>query len=309
MAVKIFQFKDLSGVRLQLLLANLLFWIVIFTIKIITDPYTIESVEEFILLIVYILQGCIITYILTIIYRSRFWQRIRQIYQITAVFFLSLVLTLSWYFSLLLIAYLGFNQCVAVTVKGVLYWVAINSIYILLWNSLYVAYTIWQDRNDQKFQLEHERALLKTSQLEMLKYQLNPHFLFNSLSSLRGLINSEPVKAKAMVTQIAEFLRYSLVEGKNNFVPLLREMEIIRHYINIEKVRFEDDLIVDFDISEESNDLMIPIFLINPLVENAIKYGMHTSRLPLHVFIAAKISGNSLIINVKNSGKWVDEKN
>jgi LytS/YehU family sensor histidine kinase len=170
-----------------------------------------------------------------------------------------------------------------------------------------MSYKIWEEWNNQKYQLEHERALLRTSQLEMLKYQLNPHFLFNTLSSLRGLITVDPVKAKGMVTHISEFLRYSLLEGKNNEVQLIKEIEIIKEYLNIEQVRYNEDLIVEFDISNETKDFMIPIFLIHPLIENAIKHGMQTSSLPLKIFVSSAKINNILLLEVKNSGKWIDK--
>jgi len=183
----------------------------------------------------------------------------------------------------------------------------INFITIALWCGLYLGYKIWEEWNNEKYQLEHERALLRTSQLEMLKYQLNPHFLFNTLSSLRGLITAEPMRAREMVTQISEFLRYSLLEGKNNEVQLIKEIEIIKLYLNIEQVRYNEDLVVEFNISPESKDFMIPIFLIHPLVENAVKHGMQTSKLPLNISIYSKAENSTLTIEVINSGKWIEK--
>ena len=155
----------------------------------------------------------------------------------------------------------------------------------IAWSVIYVGYKFYKELVIQKQHTEQALLLAKSAQLEMLKYQLNPHFLFNTLSSLRGLIGSEPAKAKDMVTHISEFLRYSLLEGKKNDVPLYKEIEIIEQYLSIEKIRFNEDLIVEFDIAPETKELNIPIFLIHPLVENAIKHGMQTSPLPLRVWI------------------------
>jgi len=184
-----------------------------------------------------------------------------------------------------------------------------NSFPIILWSSLYLGYKIWAEWNDQKSQLEQQQTLLKSSQLEMLKYQLNPHFLFNTLSSLRGLINVDPTRAREMVTQISEFLRYSLLEGKNNEVQLIKEIEIIKQYLNIEQVRYDEDLILEYDISPETKDLMIPIFLIHPLVENAVKHGMQSSQLPLIISIRSEIIDRNLQIEVGNSGHWIENDN
>jgi len=174
----------------------------------------------------------------------------------------------------------------------------------IVWSVIYLGYKFYKELVVQKRHTEQALLLAKSSQLEMLKYQLNPHFLFNTLSSLRGLIGSEPAKAKAMVTHISEFLRYSLLEGKTNDVPLYKEIEIIEQYLSIEKIRFNEDLIVEFDIAPETKELNIPIFLIHPLVENAIKHGMQTSPLPLRIWINTTLENQVLLIDVKNTGKW-----
>jgi two-component system, LytTR family, sensor kinase len=173
------------------------------------------------------------------------------------------------------------------------------------WSVIYVGFKFYEELVLQKQHTEQAQLLAKSAQLEMLRYQLNPHFLFNTLSSLRGLIGSEPVKAKEMVTHISEFLRYSLLEGKKNNVPLYKEIEIIEQYLSIEKIRFDEDLIVEFDIAPDTKELSIPIFLIHPLVENAIKHGMQTSPLPLRVWIKSTFEEKRLVIDVKNTGKWV----
>ena len=125
---------------------------------------------------------------------------------------------------------------------------------------------------------------------------------------MRVLITADPIKAKGMVTQISEFLRYSLLEGKNNEVQLIKEIELIKQYLNIEQIRYNEDLIVEFDISPETNDFMIPIFLIHPLVENAVKHGMQTSTLPLKVSIHSEIINHTLFVEVRNSGRWIDSE-
>lgn len=176
------------------------------------------------------------------------------------------------------------------------------------WNVIYLGYKYYEESVLQKQQADKAMLLAKNAQLEMLKYQLNPHFLFNTLSSLRGLISTEPEKARTMVTRISEILRYSLLEGKNNEVPLFREIEIIQQYLFIEKVRFNEDLMVEFDIAPETNDVTIPVFLIHPLVENAIKHGMQTSILPLKILVTTAFSEGKLFILVRNSGRWIERE-
>jgi len=160
----------------------------------------------------------------------------------------------------------------------------------------------------QKEKTDNALALAHNAQYEMLRYQLNPHFLFNTLSSLRALISEDNLKAKEIITKISEFLRYTLIENDNNEVPLLNEIEVIKNYLDLEKVRFEDELLVEFNIDPAAETCPIPIFLIHPLVENAIKHGMQTCPIPLKITISAKMIDNILSVSVINTGTWIERR-
>lgn len=175
------------------------------------------------------------------------------------------------------------------------------------WSVLYFGIKLWFDLSEEHERAEKASLLARSSQLEMLRYQLNPHFLFNTLSSLRALVSVNPVKAETMITKISEFLRYSLIDSENEEVPLEKEIEVIKLYLDIEKVRFGDNLIIEFEIESAAEDYPIPIFLIHPLVENAVKYGMKTSKEALQIKIAAKVESDILIISVSNTGQWVEQ--
>lgn len=176
------------------------------------------------------------------------------------------------------------------------------SLTILAWSALYLGVKYWQ-----KWQKEHENALeaaalANKAQLEMLRYQLNPHFLFNSLNSIRASIDEDSRKAKEMVTQLAEFLRYSLLNCDEKEVPLREEIEATRNYLAIEKTRFEDKLEVAFDVDERAEELLVPCFLLNPLVENAVKHGLNGSVKPLRILVSATVENNALKLEVSNTG-------
>jgi LytS/YehU family sensor histidine kinase len=183
-----------------------------------------------------------------------------------------------------------------------------NAYPFLAWSTIYFGYKIREEWNDQKLRAEREKSLAQTAQLEMLRYQLNPHFLFNTLSSLRALLRVNIDKAEEMITQISEFLRYSLLEGKNNEVPLFREIEIVKHYLDIEKVRFSDKLLINYRIEKLAEYYPVPVFLIHPLIENAIKHGMKSSPIPLKISINARVESGNLEIEVYNTGKWIDQQ-
>lgn len=173
---------------------------------------------------------------------------------------------------------------------------------LLAWSAFYFGIKYWQ-----AWQAERERALEAQSlahqaQLEMLRYQLNPHFLFNALNSIRASIDEDSYRAKRMVTEFSEFLRYSLLNGNSSSIPLREEIEALRNYLAIEKIRFEDKLDVAFDVEAAAEEYRLPGFLIHPLVENAIKHGMTNHSSPLKLRLTARAAGGSLTVEVANTG-------
>jgi two-component system LytT family sensor kinase len=181
-----------------------------------------------------------------------------------------------------------------------------NSFVIILWSALYFGIKLWNDWRSERLRAEKADALASKAQLQMLRYQLNPHFLFNSLNSIKALVEEDKVRAKSMINELSDFLRYTLVYEKLTFVPLAKELEAMRHYLAIEKTRFEEKLDVTFSIEPNTENFKVPNFIIHPLIENAIKYGMMTSALPLSILINTKLNGTSLLIKIINSGQWLD---
>lgn len=141
------------------------------------------------------------------------------------------------------------------------------------------------------------------AQLEVLRYQLNPHFLFNALNSIRASVDEDAARAKQMITQLSEFLRHSLLSVEKKEIPLQEEIEAVQNYLAIEKIRFEEKLEVEYAIEERAKDFKVPCFLLNPLVENAIKHGLKTSAKPLQIKISAEVADARLVIEVMNSGQ------
>ncbi|MGH9752390.1 MAG: sensor histidine kinase [Blastocatellia bacterium] len=177
----------------------------------------------------------------------------------------------------------------------------------LSWSALYFGIKYWQDRQRQEARALRADALAKEAELQMLRYQLNPHFLFNSLNSVSALIREDPRRAERMLNELSEFLRYSLVGAKVSDAPLRDELEAVRNYLGIEKIRYEDKLAVKFDIEPSAEDFRVPSLLIHPLVENALKYGMQTSALPLEIVVTARGGAGSLWLEVINTGAWVEQ--
>lgn len=177
------------------------------------------------------------------------------------------------------------------------------------WSALYFGIKYWQ-----QWQSEHERmlkaeTLANHAQLEMLRYQLNPHFLFNALNSIRASIDEDSQRAKRMVTEFSEFLRYSLLNNNSSLVDLRQEIEAIKNYLAIEKIRFEDKLDVTYDFEPGAEECQLPGFLIHPLVENAVKHGMTNNSQPLKICIAAKMRAGRLIVEIANTGQLKPQMN
>lgn len=156
----------------------------------------------------------------------------------------------------------------------------------------------------ERVRADEAHGLAQQAQLQMLRYQLNPHFLFNVLNSIRALVEEDPARARQMVTELSGFLRYSL--ASNEAVAAVRdELQAVRNFLAIQKVRFEDGLEVEVDSDQEAERAEVPVFLLQPLVENAIKYGERTSRGVLRVRVSARKRGDVLRLRVSNSGTWV----
>ncbi len=176
------------------------------------------------------------------------------------------------------------------------------AITVLAWSGLYFGITFWRQWEIERERTLQAQALAHQAQLEMLRYQLNPHFLFNALNSIRASIDEDSRRAKRMVTEFSEFLRYSLLQRNSATVPLREEIEAVRNYLSIEKIRFEEKLDVTCDISPSAEEIPIPGFLIHPLVENAIKHGLTNDGKPLSITISARKTSDSLVIEVANTG-------
>ncbi len=222
----------------------------------------------------------------------------------------SLIITGVWYVLIAAIWYFAMSARIGLAMFDpgyVFRWLNYLAPLWFSWSALYFGIKYWRDWIDEKERARIATALAQKAQLQMLRYQLNPHFLFNALNSLRALIDEDKRLAKGMITELSEFLRYSLVSRRATSVPLRDELDAIRHYLAIEKKRFEDKLQVSFAVDPKAEDVPVLSFLIHPLVENAVKYGMKTSPMPLRLKLEASVNDGGLTVDVWNSGRWLDE--
>ena len=157
-------------------------------------------------------------------------------------------------------------------------------------------------REEQLKRLSAE-AEAKNAQLGMLQYQLNPHFLFNTLNSISALVKfKEPVKAQRMITQLGHFLRYSLDSDPAIKISLEQEIEALMLYLDIEKTRFSEHLILEFDITEEAKRASVPSLLLQPLVENSVKYAIAVNENGGTIKLNAMVDEGDLHIELTDTG-------
>ena len=172
------------------------------------------------------------------------------------------------------------------------------------WSGLYLGVVQWYEyRKQQRRRLEAD-AEAQRARLRMLRYQLNPHFFFNALNTIRALADEAPARVKTVVQELSGFLRYTLLDEENLEASLRDEIDAVEHYLAVEKIRFEDDLEVEVDVSDAAARQVVPSFLVLPLVENALKHGWDTSPLPLRVQITAALTDGALAVTVANTGRW-----
>jgi hypothetical protein len=175
-----------------------------------------------------------------------------------------------------------------------------NAFLFLGWLVAYFFYHLFERFN----RTENERLRLATSQqeaeLRALKSQVNPHFIFNSLNSLRSLIEEEPARARLAVTQLANLLRYSLQSSQRETVPLEEELRVANDYLALEQVRYEDRLRLRIDVPPQALALPVPPMLLQTLVENAVKYGIAQRREGGEIAIVARCDGDLLRLQVTN---------
>ncbi len=177
-------------------------------------------------------------------------------------------------------------------IEGLLFYIVVVLVYYLY---------IYVERLNEKANNEiHLTKLLKDSELNLLKSQINPHFLFNSLNSVNALIIKAPEQAQEMLVSLSDYLRYTVLATRQENANLQEEIENIERYLSIEKLRFGDKLDYTFDIAPDCLSVKIPSMLLQPLFENAIKHGVYESTET--VCIAAKIhqSNDDVSIEISN---------
>lgn len=185
------------------------------------------------------------------------------------------------------------------------------SFYIILsWSVLYFGIKYYQMLQKEKQNVLQANTLAHQAQLKMLRYQLNPHFLFNTLNAISTLILVQENKtANAMVTKLSEFLRYSLDKDPMKRVTLTSELHALELYLDIEKVRFEERLQVDINIGQDCENALVPSMILQPLAENAIKYAIAVKEQGGTISVNVNRFGNDLLVELSDDGPGAEITN
>lgn len=180
----------------------------------------------------------------------------------------------------------------------------LGSFYIVLcWSGLYFGIKYYQMLQKEKQKALKAANMANEAQLKMLRYQLNPHFLFNTLNAISTLVLCEENKtANGMVTKLSDFLRYSLHTDPIKKVELKQEIKALSLYLDIERIRFEERLDVEWVVAEEAYNALVPSLLLQPLIENAIKYAIAANTNGGKIKIVAKTFGHDLLLEVADDG-------
>ena len=179
------------------------------------------------------------------------------------------------------------------------------AIVFFLWSALYFIYNYFE-RYNTSLMLE---ATVKEIELKNLKAQLNPHFIFNAMNSIRALVDENPIKAKQAITQLSNILRNSLATEKKGLTKFEDELKIVKDYLSLESIRFEERLKIEYDIATGSNEFWVPPFMIQTLVENGIKHGISKLTEGGIINLKTTIINDELKIQISNSGHYVNGTN
>lgn len=187
--------------------------------------------------------------------------------------------------------------------KSILLSIYYNLMLIAIWMLIYIVYHyVEKNRNDQLDRLKLETTV-KELELKTIKSHINPHFIFNSLNSIRALVDENPKRARRAITELSNILRSSMQAEKSETVTLEKELDIVKDYLALEQMRFEERLRIEFDIDEDTLQQPVPPMMLQTLVENAIKHGISRQIRGGVVKIVAAFKNNHMELQVQNTGQ------
>lgn len=224
--------------------------------------------------------------------------KIRLFYQLIFIILSSSVLSVMFF---------GFGSLFKITLFNIE--VLLNGVVpFVFWSLIYFGFHYLENYKKTEIQNLKWEASSKDIELNKLKSQLNPHFMFNSMNSIRALIDENPTKAKEAVTKLSNILRNTLLMNKNKEILLEEELNIVRDYLDMEQIRYEERLKFEFDIERTTLSKLVPPLIVQAQVENAIKHGI--SKLPGGglIKISSRLNNKEMVLEISNTGTLNGEK-
>ena len=182
------------------------------------------------------------------------------------------------------------------------------SVIFSLWSLLYFLFHFIQNYRKEEIKNLKWQALSTEVELNKLKSQLNPHFIFNSMNSIRALVDENPEKSKDSITQLSNILRSSLLMGRHKVIPLSQELQLVNDYLSLEQTRFEERLQVEFKIDDGALEHKVPPMMLQTLVENGIKHGISKLAEGGKITISAIKKHKILKLSIENTGIFAESK-
>ena len=282
-------------------------WAGAMVLRAVTSLANGRPLSFYIIVLIATITGFSISLVLSVIYSRLINQKPLVTWGVTAVVLMMAVAlsatingwTVSLYQS-------GSETSFAQLVLGVFY---LDMTLLGAWSALYYAINFFLQVEQQADRLERLEMQATSAQLAMLRYQLNPHFLFNTLNSISTLVLTQQTEpANAMLTRLSGFLRHTLVNEPGGRVTVEEEVETLKLYLAIEQMRFEERLRTRFQIDPAASRAFIPSLLVQPLVENAIKYAVSPQEEGAEITLAARRAGDRLQISVSDTGPGMSKR-
>ncbi len=288
-------------------ITQLIGWLTYFTVNFFFFYTT--SAKDILFHVLLVPSAIILTHTFRYFIIKKKWLQVSVIDQITVSIIFSLFLALIFFILEVVLNLFIFGASEKLSVAGFLQSLINFWFIFFLWSILYFSFHYIRNYRKAEIQQLKMQSSLKEAELNKLKSQLNPHFMFNAMNSIRALIDENPPKAKEAITQLSNILRQTLTLEKNKVIPFKDEMTLIKDYLALEKIRFEERLEVSLNIDEVSFQYKIPPMLLQTLVENAIKHGISKLTDGGLVSISTKQINDKLQIEILNTGRYDPEEN
>ena len=246
----------------------------------------------------------VVTHVARLVLKPGAWLDIGALPLIIRVVLTVMVLGLILFFLRIPLSFLPgmYNENVAIYLERVWGLSFYYSIIFFLWYVLYFTFHYFNQYNKS---IKYEASMVQI-ELNNLKSQLNPHFIFNALNSIRALVDENPLKSKQAINQLSNILRNSLASDKKGLTKFDEELKIVKDYLGLEHIRFEERLKTEFDIDPESNEFFVPPLMIQTLVENGIKHGISKLTAGGLIQMKTQVEKDRLRIRIRNSGRLVN---